>query len=49
MVEWTDGATVAQLSMPDMRLPIGYALSWPARLATPFGAIELDRAGVADV
>jgi 1-deoxy-D-xylulose-5-phosphate reductoisomerase len=40
MVEWTDGATVAQLSMPDMRLPIGYALSWPARLATPFGAID---------
>ena len=40
MVEWTDGATVAQLSMPDMRLPIGYALSWPSRLATPFGAID---------
>jgi len=40
MVEWTDGATVAQLSMPDMRLPIGYALSWPSRLASPFGAID---------
>ena len=26
MVEFTDGSTVAQLSMPDMRLPIGYAL-----------------------
>ena len=40
MVEWTDGAVVAQLSLPDMRLPIGYALSYPERLATPFGAID---------
>ena len=27
MVEFTDGSTIAQLSMPDMRLPIGYALA----------------------
>ncbi|GAC1314275.1 MAG: 1-deoxy-D-xylulose-5-phosphate reductoisomerase [Acidimicrobiales bacterium] len=40
MVEWSDGATIAQLSMPDMRLPIGYALAWPARLGTPFGPID---------
>jgi 1-deoxy-D-xylulose-5-phosphate reductoisomerase len=40
MVEFTDGATIAQLSMPDMRLPIGYALAWPDRLATPFGSID---------
>jgi 1-deoxy-D-xylulose-5-phosphate reductoisomerase len=40
MVEFTDGATVAQLSLPDMRLPIGYALAWPDRLATPFGPID---------
>jgi 1-deoxy-D-xylulose-5-phosphate reductoisomerase len=40
MVTWRDGATVAQLSMPDMRLPIGYALSWPERAATEFGAID---------
>jgi 1-deoxy-D-xylulose-5-phosphate reductoisomerase len=40
MVEWTDGAVVAQLSLPDMRLPIGYALSYPERLRTPFGAID---------
>jgi 1-deoxy-D-xylulose-5-phosphate reductoisomerase len=40
MVEFTDGATVAQLSQPDMRLPIGYALGYPDRLATPFGAID---------
>jgi 1-deoxy-D-xylulose-5-phosphate reductoisomerase len=27
MVEFTDGSTIAQLSLPDMRLPIGYALA----------------------
>jgi 1-deoxy-D-xylulose-5-phosphate reductoisomerase len=40
MVEYTDGSTIAQLSMPDMRLPIGYALGWPDRIGTPFGRID---------
>jgi 1-deoxy-D-xylulose-5-phosphate reductoisomerase len=40
MVEFTDGATVAQLSQPDMRLPIGYALAYPGRSAVPFGALD---------
>src|SRR5207249_2550530 len=40
MVEWTDGATIAQLSRPDMRLCIGYALAFPDRLAVAFGAID---------
>jgi 1-deoxy-D-xylulose-5-phosphate reductoisomerase len=40
MVEFTDGATIAQLSLPDMRLPIGYALAWPERIGTPFGRID---------
>lgn len=40
MVEFTDGSTIAQLSMPDMRLPIGYALGYPQRIATPFGRID---------
>lgn len=40
MVEYTDGSTIAQLSMPDMRLPIGYALGYPHRIATPFGRID---------
>jgi 1-deoxy-D-xylulose-5-phosphate reductoisomerase len=48
MVEFTDGATVAQLSMPDMRLPIGYALAYPNRLATPFGAIDWSTVGRLD-
>ena len=40
MVEFTDGSTIAQLSMPDMRLPIGYALGYPSRISTPFGRID---------
>ncbi len=40
MVEFSDGATVAQLSLPDMRLPIGYALAYPDRLGVPFGRID---------
>jgi 1-deoxy-D-xylulose-5-phosphate reductoisomerase len=40
MVEFSDGAVVAQLSLPDMRLPIGYALAYPGRLRTAFGAID---------
>ena len=38
MVEWTDGSTIAQLSMPDMRLPIAYALAAPGRTDHPPGA-----------
>ena len=41
MVEFCDGATIAQLSMPDMRLPIGLALGAPARLDQAFGADRL--------
>ena len=40
MVEFTDGATVAQLSFPDMRLPIGYALAYPDRSTVAFGALD---------
>jgi len=40
MVELRDGSTLAQLSVPDMRLPIGYALGWPDRIATPYGALD---------
>jgi 1-deoxy-D-xylulose-5-phosphate reductoisomerase len=40
MAEFTDGSTIAQLSMPDMRLPIGYALAFPNRIRTAFGRID---------
>jgi len=44
MVEWCDGSTVAQLSMPDMRLPIGLALGWPERDERAVGRIDWTRA-----
>jgi len=44
MVTFTDGATIAQLSLPDMRLCVGYALAYPDRLGVPFG--EIDWAGL---
>ena len=40
MVTFTDGATVAQLSMPDMRLCMAYALEYPDRSTMSFGAID---------
>jgi 1-deoxy-D-xylulose-5-phosphate reductoisomerase len=40
MVEFADGAVIAQLSLPDMRLPIAYALGFPARSDIAFGAID---------
>lgn len=48
MVEYTDGSTIAQLSMPTMKLPIGYALGYPDRLATPFGTIDWATLGSLD-
>lgn len=41
MVEFVDGSILAQLSVPDMRLPIQYALSYPERLAQRFN-LHLD-------
>jgi 1-deoxy-D-xylulose-5-phosphate reductoisomerase len=48
MVTYTDGATIAQLSLPDMRLPIGYALAYPDRSTTPFGPIDWSALGRLD-
>ena len=48
MVEFTDGATIGQLSLPDMRLPIGYALAYPDRIATPFGRLDWTALGRLD-
>ncbi len=44
MVEFTDGSTIAQLSMPDMRLPIGYALGYPHRIGERVRRHRLDDA-----
>jgi 1-deoxy-D-xylulose-5-phosphate reductoisomerase len=44
MVEFVDGSVVAQLSPPDMRLPIQYALTYPDRVAGPCPKLDLSRA-----
>ena len=41
LVEYCDGAVLAQLGAPDMRLPIQYALTWPARCPGPADTLDL--------
>ncbi|MCD8332020.1 MAG: 1-deoxy-D-xylulose-5-phosphate reductoisomerase [Oscillospiraceae bacterium] len=41
LVEYRDGAILAQLGAPDMRLPIQYALTWPERLPGPAQTLDL--------
>ena len=45
MVEFTDGAVMAQLGAPDMRLPIQLAMTYPARSATPVDFLDLTACG----
>ena len=45
MVEFCDGSVIAQLSNPDMRLPIQYALTYPARLPSPVRSLDLAALG----
>lgn len=45
LVEYEDGNTLAQLSNPDMRLPILYALTWPERLPFPATPLNLPSIG----
>ena len=41
LVEFTDGAVMAQLGSPDMRLPIQLAMTYPQRLACPVESLDL--------
>lgn len=41
LVEYTDGAILAQLGSPDMRLPIQLAMTWPDRQECPASALDL--------
>jgi 1-deoxy-D-xylulose-5-phosphate reductoisomerase len=41
LVEYVDSSIIAQLSVPDMRIPISYALSYPQRLATDLPGLNL--------
>ncbi len=43
LVEFVDGAVIAQLGLPDMRLPIAYALAYPERPALSFPRLELTK------
>ena len=45
MVEYQDGAVLAQLGIPDMKTPIAYALSWPQRLPLKQEPLNLTEAG----
>jgi 1-deoxy-D-xylulose-5-phosphate reductoisomerase len=45
LVEFVDGSVKAQLGMPDMRLPIQYALAHPRRLSTPAERLDLAAVG----
>ena len=40
MVELTDGTVLAQLAVPDMGLPIQYAMSWPERMPSPYQRLD---------
>ena len=41
LVEFVDGSVLAQMSPPDMRLPIQLALTWPDRLTAPTEPLDL--------
>jgi 1-deoxy-D-xylulose-5-phosphate reductoisomerase len=43
LVTFKDGSTLAQLGLPDMRIPIAYALGWPARIASTAPRLDLGR------
>lgn len=45
MVDLRDGATLAHLGYPDMRVPISFALNWPERAAAPVERLDLARIG----
>jgi 1-deoxy-D-xylulose-5-phosphate reductoisomerase len=45
LVEFVDGSVVAQLGIPDMRVPISYALSYPERLETGLSRLNLTECG----
>ncbi len=45
MVEYVDGSVVAQLGIPDMRIPVSYALSYPKRLGCDLPSLDLCKIG----
>lgn len=45
LVEYIDGSVIAQLGIPDMRVPISYALAYPERLPLELPALDLFQVG----
>ncbi|MBC8207662.1 MAG: 1-deoxy-D-xylulose-5-phosphate reductoisomerase [Desulfobulbaceae bacterium] len=45
LVEFQDGSVVAQLGIPDMRIPIAYALTYPKRLPLALQSLQLSQCG----
>ncbi|MCE5263176.1 MAG: 1-deoxy-D-xylulose-5-phosphate reductoisomerase [Deltaproteobacteria bacterium] len=45
LVEYRDGSVIAQMGIPDMRLPIAFALSYPERLNRDEEALDLRKVG----
>ena len=45
MIEYQDNSVIAQLGVPDMRIPIQYALTWPQRLPSPVKQLSLTEYG----
>ena len=45
MVEYDDNSVIAQLGLPDMRIPIQYALTYPERYESPTGEINFAKLG----
>ena len=49
LIQLCDGATLAHLGYPDMRVPISYALHYPERVDVPVAPLDLAAVGRADV
>lgn len=45
LIEFTDNSVLAQLGVPDMRIPIQYALTYPERVVSPAGELDLTSVG----
>lgn len=45
MVGYKDGSVLAQMGVPDMRIPIAHAMAWPQRIVTPVSPLNLAEIG----
>ncbi len=45
LVEYDDNSVIAQLGVPDMRIPIQYAITWPERVPSPVRTLDLTEWG----